>query len=80
MTRIAFDNTVDIIDALGGNAKVASLLQTTAKAVANWRYSGIFPANTYLALQAALKQHKAEAPDTLWAMKPRPKRKRKKLR
>jgi hypothetical protein len=42
------------------------------KAVANWRYFGFFPANTYLALREALKQrHKrARAPDSLWAMRP----------
>jgi hypothetical protein len=69
MAWLYLDNTVDIIDYLGGNAKVAAMLDTSAKAVGNWRYSGMFPADTYLALQKALKKNKAEAPDTLWPMK-----------
>lgn len=68
MTKL--ENTVDIIDYLGGNDRVANMLGTTAKAVANWRYSGMFPASTYVALRKALRRARANAPDALWAMKP----------
>lgn len=60
--------TIDVIDTLGGNKAVAVLLGTTAKAVANWRYSGEFPAHTYLALQDALQRRGHTANRALWAM------------
>lgn len=61
--------TIEVIEFLGGNDGVAQLLNTHPKAVANWRYFGIFPANTYLVLTKELKKHKASAPDELWNMK-----------
>lgn len=61
--------TIDIIEQLGGNKEVAKLLGATEKAVANWRYFGVFPANTYLVLKKALKRQKCSAPDMLWNMK-----------
>lgn len=61
--------TVDIIEALGGNKAVAAILGADPKAVSNWRYFGIFPANTYVALKRALKKAGYSAPDELWAMK-----------
>jgi hypothetical protein len=65
-------NTIDIIDRLGGNEAVANLFNPPAhyKAVANWRYFNIFPANTYLVLTKALNKRGFTAPDTLWNMKP----------
>lgn len=72
-----FATTVDVIEHLGGNTKVAVMLDTTDKAVANWRYSGLFPANTYLALCEALGNAKERAPDSLWAMRPLIKRRKK---
>ena len=60
----------EVIDVLGGNHVVAEMLGTHHKAVANWRYSGMFPSSTYLALTAALKQRKRSAPDKLWGMRP----------
>lgn len=72
MTKRLLATTEQVIDALGGNHAVADMLGGHHKAVANWRYFGFFPANTYLALREALKQrHKrARAPDSLWAMRP----------
>lgn len=61
--------TTEIIDQLGGNEAVATLLKAHGKAVANWRYFGIFPANTYLVLKRALKKHGYTAPDELWNMR-----------
>lgn len=62
--------TIDVIDFLGGNDSVAGMLDTNYKAVANWRYSGEFPANTFTALRAALRARRATAPVSLWSMKP----------
>lgn len=61
-----------VIDALGGNKKVASLCSTperpcTEKVVSNWRKGG-FPARTYLVLQSALLKIGCRAPDRLWNM------------
>jgi hypothetical protein len=62
--------TIDVIEHLGGNNEVADMIESThPKAVANWRYFGIFPANTYLVLKKALRRHGYSAPDQLWNMK-----------
>lgn len=58
----------EVIDALGGTAKVARLLGRRMTVVSNWRASGGFPANTYLAFQDALGRIHAEAPAQLWSM------------
>jgi hypothetical protein len=66
---VKLNNTVAIIDFLGGNEIVAEMLDAHPKAVANWRYSGLFPADTYLALQQAMKDNGISAPDRLWPMR-----------
>lgn len=58
----------EVIDALGGTAKVARLLGRRMTVVSNWRTSGGFPANTYLAFREALGRIQAEAPAELWSM------------
>jgi hypothetical protein len=60
-------STVDVIEALGGTKAVAELTGRTYPAAFNWRYSK-FPANTYLAIQSALKERGLEAPPELWGM------------
>lgn len=61
--------TGDVIDALGGNAAIAEMLAgTNVRAVANWRLYGKFPAHTYVAINAALKAKRCEAPGNLWPM------------
>jgi hypothetical protein len=62
--------TIEVIDQLGGNMEVANMIESTHhKAVANWRYFGIFPANTYLVLKKELRKRGYNAPDQLWNMK-----------
>ncbi len=58
----------EVIDALGGTAKVARLFGRRMTVVSNWRTSGGFPANTYLAFRDALNGIHAEAPAELWNM------------
>lgn len=60
--------TIEVIDWLGGNKNVAGLLGTTEKAVGNWRYSGKFPAHTFIVLAEELDETGAMAPISLWAM------------
>jgi hypothetical protein len=68
MKRLA--TTIDVIEQLGGNDEVAAMLENTHyKAVANWRYFGIFPANTYVPLKKILRRRGYSAPDQLWNMK-----------
>jgi hypothetical protein len=62
-------STVAVIDYLGGDRRVAEILGTDHKAVYNWRRFRIFPASTYVALQAALQYYGRTAPDKLWSMK-----------
>jgi hypothetical protein len=63
--------TSEVIEALGGNRPVADLTGSTHKAVSNWRGFPKFPANTYLAMTAALATIGKTAPASLWGMKAR---------
>ena len=65
-----------VIDALGGNQKVAELTGATHGSVSGWRKSK-FPAATYVMLKKRIKKMGLSAPDTLWSMRRRPKRKAK---
>lgn len=64
------DSTDAVIDELGGNGPVSRLLNTTHKAVSNWRGwgRGRFPADTYLVLTAALERSGRRADPRLWGM------------
>lgn len=64
------ESTISVIEFLGGNKAVAELLDADEKAVANWRYFEVFPANTYVALKHVLRLHGRTAPDELWTMRP----------
>ena len=66
---ISIETATDIIDALGGNAAVARLTSSTAKAVSNWRGFGKFPSNTFLVLKSELMRLGISAPDHLWSMR-----------
>jgi hypothetical protein len=61
--------TVEVIEELGGNQKVADLTGSTNKAVWNWRGFETFPSNTYVAITEALQSRGKTAPPSLWAMK-----------
>jgi len=69
ITMIPIQTATEIIDLLGGNAAVAKLTATTAKAVSNWRSYDRFPANTYLLLKSELVRLGHSAPDHLWSMR-----------
>ena len=62
--------TDEVIDALGGNAKVGALLGVSGDAVSTYRewYRGKFPARTYVILQKALAEAEKSAPGSLWGM------------
>ncbi len=59
----------EVIDLLGGNQGVATLADTTHKAVSMWRALDKFPANTYLVITRRLRQLGYTAPDSLWPMR-----------
>lgn len=61
--------TSEVMDALGGNIPVAELTGSRPKAVSNWRASGTFPSNTYVAITEALLAKGKTAPVALWGMK-----------
>jgi len=62
-----------LIDVLGGNKKVAAITGDQPGAVSGWR-KGKLPAATYVALQKRIKKMGLSAPDTLWSMRPKPKK------
>ena len=68
-------STSVLIDALGGNAKVAAITGSTTNAVSGWR-RGKFPAATYVVLRKRIKKMGLSAPDTLWSMRPKPRKAR----
>ncbi len=57
-----------VMDALGGTRSIQELTGRTANAVYNWRAFGRFPANTYVAMTAALRASGYIAPASLWRM------------
>jgi hypothetical protein len=61
--------TASVIDSLGGNAVIAERYGVKPKTVWYWRDSGLFPANTYLAITKELHERGFSAPTSLWPMK-----------
>jgi hypothetical protein len=57
-----------VVEALGGVRVVSKMFGLTENAVWNWVATDRFPANTYLAIRAALKSKRRRAPDGLWRM------------
>ncbi len=58
----------EVIDRLGGNSVVASLIGVTPNAVGNWRQRGL-PPETFVALSEALNAKDLYAPPSLWRMR-----------
>jgi hypothetical protein len=71
-------STAQVIDAFGGNKKFAEVALTTPQAVNNWRRDKAFPANTYLIICEALDVAGLSAPDSLWSMRRRVRRRSRK--
>ena len=67
-------STSVLIDALGGNQKVAAITGASSGSVSGWRKSKL-PAATYVVLKQRISKMGLSAPDTLWSMRPKPKRK-----
>jgi len=63
--------TREVAAALGGTKAVANLTGRKYSAAANWvlESKAQFPANTYVALNAALASIGKSAPPSLWGMK-----------
>lgn len=62
-----------VIDALGGNQKVADFTGATPGSVSGWRKSK-FPAATYVMMKKRIKKMGLNAPDNLWSMRAKPRR------
>ena len=60
--------TAAVMDELGGTEAVARLTGRNYKAAFAWRAFTAFPANTFLVLNAALKERGHTAPLSLWRM------------
>jgi len=63
--------TVDeVIEELGGTKAVAELTdrRKDSSVVLMWKNRKRFPANTFTAIQPALKRRNAAAPNSLWGM------------
>lgn len=56
----------DVIRKLGGFPAVCELTRAEPKAAWNWARVGMFPADTYVVMQRALKRRGASAPAWLW--------------
>jgi len=59
----------DVVDALGGTAKVARLIEGSQQSVSNARASGRLPPTTFVVMTDALAKISCEAPAKLWSMK-----------
>jgi hypothetical protein len=58
----------EAIDKLGGVRKTGEVVERRPEAVNNWRRTNKFPAETYVAILAALHVHGCTAPPSLWGM------------
>jgi hypothetical protein len=66
MKSTSLTTTTSVIQALGGSAQVARLTGRKLSAASNWHRAQAFPANTYVALSAALRARRLHAPVWLW--------------
>lgn len=66
----SFRTTDEVIDFLGGNGPTGDIVGAKPKTVSNWREAarGRFPAETFLALNRALKRRGRGASPHLWGM------------
>ena len=58
-----------MIDALGGNANAAELLEVGYNSITNWKMADRFPGDTYTMIQHELRMRSRTAPDYLWRMR-----------
>jgi len=66
--------TVDeVIDALGGTAKVAAMVDRSPQAVSNWRADNRIARHFFVLMSAALEQIGFTADPALWGMSVRKK-------
>jgi hypothetical protein len=68
MASETLHSTEEVIEALGGTAAVANLMQCSLSVVSNWKKAATFPARSYVRLSEALSQRNANAPASLWKM------------
>ena len=59
----------EVIDALGGTAATARIAGRKDQHVSNWRASGRLPADTFLILQAELRDRDLNAPPSIWGIR-----------
>jgi len=63
-------SVTEVIDALGGDEKVAELTHAKPKAVWNWHgYFEAFPSDTYAVMERELRRRGYSAPPHLWKMR-----------
>ncbi len=59
----------EVIDALGGTAATARIVGRKDQHVSNWRASGRLPADTFLILQAEMRERSLAAPPAIWGIR-----------
>jgi hypothetical protein len=57
-----------VLDALGGNTKVANHLGEQHSTVSMWRLRGRFPSRVFFRMQAMLIERGLKAPPSLWGV------------
>ena len=62
-------SAAEVIDALGGTAATARIAGRKDQHVSNWRASGRLPADTFLILQAELRERTLSAPPSIWGIR-----------
>lgn len=68
MNTASLKTSDEVIDALGGTARVAELTHRLPQSVSNWRKAGRLPSDTFLIISGALKSKGMAAPPSLWGI------------
>ena len=61
-------NAGEVIDALGGYKRIATIFGVVLSAPYNWRTRGRFPPKTFVVFTRELSKRGMVAPPTLWGM------------
>jgi hypothetical protein len=68
MTEL-LESAEEVIKRLGGPTAVGRIVGRSVQSVVNWRIANKLPADTFLILQAELRDRNLQAPPSIWGIR-----------